>query len=131
MGKEKITIEYQLAATKPAIAWSMISTAAGLQKWLADEVKDNGDTMTFTWGVTPAESKTITSDVVARKKNRYIRLHWQEDEAGTYWEMKLEESELTGQFVLVVTDFADADDLDFLHGLWNDNIDRLHRATGL
>lgn len=102
-----------------------------MQKWLADEVKDNGDTMTFTWGVTPAESKTITSDVVARKKNRYIRLHWQEDEPGTYWEMKLEESELTGQFVLVVTDFADADDLDFLHGLWNDNIDRLHRATGL
>ena len=42
----KLTIEYPLSTKSPKIVWDMISNAAGLQKWLADKVTEENDTMT-------------------------------------------------------------------------------------
>lgn len=132
MGREKITIEYPLSARSPGIAWGLISTAAGLQKWIADHVEEDGATMTFTWGEPWTQRDTKTSQVIEKEKNHYIRMKWdyiEEDYA--YWEMRIEKSEVTGHLVLVITDYAPADDLDYLRGLWNGNLERLHRASGL
>jgi hypothetical protein len=32
---------------------------------------------------------------------------------------------------MLITDYADADDIDDLRGIWDDNLDRLHRVSGL
>ena len=45
--------------------------------------------------------------------------------------MKIEIGEITNDCVLVITDFAEADDLDSLRELWDDNMESLHQATGL
>lgn len=132
MGRQKITIEYPLSARSPGIVWGLISTAAGLQKWIADYVSEDGSTMTFTWGEAWTQKDIKTSQVIRKEKNHYIRLKWdyiEEDYA--YWEMRIERSEVTGHLVLVITDFGPADDLDYLRDLWNGNLDRLHRVSGL
>lgn len=132
MERKKVTIEYPLAAKSPAIVWKMISSAAGLQKWMADSVSDNGSTMTFTWGELWSGQDVRVSRVIDRRKFSYIRLKWDADHSdGEYWEMRLEESECTGSLALLITDFADADEEDSLRGLWSGNLDRLHRASGL
>ena len=68
-------------------------------------------------------------------KYDHIRLRWEDDEeAGdedSYWEMRIEKSELTNHLNLLITDFADDDDVDGLRILWESNLDRLHRASGL
>ena len=48
-----------------------------------------------------------------------------------YWEMRIGQSDLTGHLNLLITDFAEDDDADGLKILWESNLDRLHRASGL
>lgn len=133
MGREKITVEYPLSARTPGIVWNLISTVAGLQKWIANYVTEQPDgTLSFTWGEAWTEQDTKSACVLEKKKNKFIRLKWdyiEEDYA--YWEMRIEKSEISGHFTLVITDFAYADDLDYLRDLWNANLERLHRVSGL
>ena len=132
MERKKVTIEYPLAAKSPAIVWRLISSAAGLQKWMADRVSDDGATMTFTWGELWTGQDERVSHVIDRRKFSHIRLKWDADHGeGEYWEMRLEESELTGNLALLITDFADADEEDSLRGLWSGSLNRLHRVSGL
>ena len=128
----KITIEYPLMTKSPGIVWSLISNAAGLQKWIANYVTEDGPHMTFTWGEAWTEQDTHTSLILEKKKNQYIRMKWdyiEEDYA--YWEMRIEQSEMTGNLNLVITDYAYPDDTDYLHDLWDDNLSRLHQISGL
>ena len=52
-------------------------------------------------------------------------------DSDSYWEMKMFHSEIAGNYHLLVTDFADDDDVEGLEQLWNQNIDCLHRITGM
>ena len=44
--------------------------------------------------------------------------------------MRIGQSELTEELCLQVTDYAPAEDLDDLHELWDDNLERLHQSSG-
>lgn len=133
MGKQKITIEYPLSTKSPTIVWSMISDAAGLQKWIADYVEEADGKMLFKWGEVWTEQDAKTSVIISREKNMFIRMRWDapEYDESTYWEMRIDKSDLTGHLNLVITDFADHNDVDYLKNLWNDNLNRLHNASGL
>jgi hypothetical protein len=54
-----------------------------------------------------------------------------EGDVGYVAEMRIEKSDLTHHLNLLITDFADDDDVDGLKILWESNLDRLHRASGL
>ena len=45
--------------------------------------------------------------------------------------MRIGKSELTHHLNLLITDFAEDDDVEGLKILWESNLDRLHRASGL
>ena len=131
---QKLTIEYPLATQSPKIVWDMISNAHGLQKWLADVVTEDDETMTFTWGHPWTERDTKTSRVIDIEKYDHIRLLWDYHEGtpDAYWEMRIGKSDLTGQLNLLITDFAEDDDEEAdLRGLWDANLERLHRVSGL
>jgi hypothetical protein len=111
----------------------MISNAAGLQKWLADQVVEAEDSMTFTWGHPWTERDTKTSRILEKEKMNYIRMLWDyhEDTPEAYWEIRIAESDLTGMLSLLITDFAaDDDEEEDLRGIWDDNFERLHRVSG-
>ncbi len=74
---QKLTIEYPLATDSPKIIWDMISNAAGMQKWLADEgTEEDNETMTFTWGQPWTERDTKKSRILNIEKVGHIRLMW-------------------------------------------------------
>ena len=133
---QKITIEYPLSTRSPKIVWDMISNAAGLQKWLADKGVEEagGDMMTFTWGQPWTERDTKQSRILDMKQFNYIRMLWDyhEDTPEAYWEMRIEQSDVTGLLSLLITDFASDDEEESdLRGIWDDNLERLHRVSGL
>ena len=132
---QKLTIEYPLSTNSPKIVWDMISNAAGMQKWLADKVIESDDnTMTFTWGHPWTERDTKQSRILDVEKFDHIRMIWDyhEDTPEAYWEIRIEQSDLTGKLNLLITDFAsDDDEEEDLRGIWDDNLERLHRVTGL
>ncbi len=133
MERVKISIEYPLATKSLAIAWSMIGEASGLQKWMADYVSEEKDgVLVFKWGEPWTAQDERTSKVIRAVKNHYIKLRWEDDnEPGEYWELRLEKTELTGELTLVITDFADADDVDNMYKIWDDNLERLHNVSGM
>lgn len=132
MDMEKLTVEYELATRTPSIIWSMISTDAGLQKWMADEVHENGGVMTFTWGDTWRQHDIRTAKIVEREKNSRIKMKWDYiDDDNAYLEIRIEKSEITGLLHLVITDYSEPDDMEDLRNLWNDNLVKLHNASGL
>ena len=131
---QKLTLEYPLSTKSTRLVWDMISNAAGLQKWLADQVVEDEESMTFTWGHPWTERDTKTSRILEKEKMNYIRMLWDyhEDTPDAYWEMKIMESDLTGMLSLLITDFAaDEDEENDLRDLWDDNLNRLRHSTGL
>ena len=132
MESNKISIERELRSKSANIIWSLMSTPEGLAKWLADEVTRDGDTLTFTWGNTWSHHETRTAAVIDRKDYEYIRLRWSEDEyRDTYLELRMEKSDITGDYILVITDYAPDGDTATLEDIWDANMDALHRSTGL
>jgi len=134
MGKQRIDIEYPLATKSPTIIWELISTAHGLERWLADSVTEEDGVFTFTWGEPWTQQDVRQAQLIEYVKFDYIKLKWDEDlddEEDIFWEMRIAKSELTNHQSLLITDFADDDDIDGLNILWDSNLDRLHRASGL
>ncbi|MCR4583772.1 MAG: SRPBCC domain-containing protein [Prevotella sp.] len=129
---KKLEIEYPLATNSPTIIWELISSAHGLERWLADHVTEEDGLFTIIWGEPWTQQDIREARVIECVKNERIRLKWQDDDDdSTYWEMRIEQTELTGQQHLLITDFAEDGDFDGLQLLWDDNLNRLHRASGL
>ncbi len=132
MGKQRLDIEYPLTTKSPNIVWEQISSAHGLERWLADHVTESDNVYTFVWGEEWTQQDIRTAQLLEYEKFNHIRLKWDtDDEDDTFWEMRIEKSELTGLLNLLITDFAEDDDIDGLKILWESNLDRLHRASGL
>lgn len=128
MKKEKIHIEQLLNATSRNIIWSTISTPIGLEGWFADRIKVTDKIFTFTWG----KSEIREAEIIAIRANSFIRFHWlDDDDEKTYFELKMNYNELTGDYVLEITDFADPEELDDQKELWNSQIETLKRSSGM
>ena len=132
MRNNKVSIERELNSKSANIIWSLMSTPEGLSKWIADEVTRDGDEMVFTWGNEWSHHETRTAVVLETKKLDYIRLRWSEAEyADTFLELRMDKSDITGDYILVVTDFAPDGDTDTLEDIWAANMETLRRSTGL
>jgi len=133
MKKEKITIERTLHSRSPRIIWNVISTADGLARWIADDVRDDGNGgLTFRWGEVWRHHEIRAAHWGERMKNDFVRWHWDDDEdEDAYIELRLNKSDVTNDYLLHITDFASPDEVEGLIGLWEDNLERLHRNTGI
>ena len=132
MGKQKIDIEYPLTTESPNIIWDIISSAHGLERWLADHVAEEEGVYTFTWGEPWTQQDIRRAQLIEYVKYDHIRLQWEEEDDDTYWEMRIEKSPVTGHLNLLITDYAADDDEEAdLRGLWDANLERLHRVSGL
>lgn len=132
MNKQRFTIERPLNSRSVKIIWQAISTAEGLSKWLADEVRDEQGSLSFLWGEPWRHQEIRRANVVKRDKYHEFAFRWQdEQDEQAVISLKIDKSDITGDFVLTITDFAPLDEHDTLQTLWEDNLERLHRSTGL
>jgi uncharacterized protein YndB with AHSA1/START domain len=132
MHKNILKKDYPLSAKSPKLVWDLISNAAGLQKWIADVVKQEGDELTFTWGHPLTDRDTKVSKLLELVENSHIKMKWdyQEDDPDAYWEMRIEKNEFTGNLTFLVTDYADPEDINDLSDICDANMERFHRITG-
>lgn len=131
MGKHKIFREYGLKSSSANILWSLISTSSGLQQWIADKVTNEGDMFSFTWGDPDGECETRTAQATVSKKKFLIRFQWTDESDGAYWELHIVKSDLTNDYHLEVTDYAEDGEEDYINDIWEQNLYNLHRNTGV
>jgi len=124
--KQKLELEYTINSS-PKVLFNRLSTAGGLSEWFADNVNVKGETFTFIWG----ESEQI-AELILKKDNKYVRFSWiDEKEEKIYFEFKVNIHELTGDVALLITDFAEEDELEDTIELWNTQIAKLKHVLGL
>lgn len=128
MQKVKIQLEYMLKAGSGNIVWSIISTPSGLETWFADKVTANDKTFTFRWGKT----ETREAELINYRTNNFIRFHWLDDEnRKSYFEIRIVYNELTEDLMLAITDWAEPDEIEDVKDLWNSDIEKMKRVSGL
>jgi hypothetical protein len=131
--KKQIRIEQPLKCRSHSIIWPLLSTDSGLQKWIADEVTQEGNRLSFTWGEPWGAHETRTATMAEQVRGRCVRFIWDDEPSAddNYWELAIERSDVTGDYVLIITDHALPEDVDALNDIWEQNLDQLHHSTGL
>ena len=128
MGKEKIKMEYMLKGGTEGIVWSIISTPSGLETWFADKVTTKEKTYTFHWGKTEKR----VAELIQCRTESHIRFHWADDEdRKSYFELRLVYNELTEDLMLEVTDWAEPGEAEEVKDLWDSDIEKMKRVSGL
>jgi len=132
MKKQRLHIERELHSSSAPIIWDLISTAHGLSRWLADDIQEQDNTLIFTWGNPYDHHETRTATVIERSKFSVFRMRWNDDtDEDIFMELRMDKNDLTNDYILSITDFATAEDIDALSDIWEDNLIRLHHSSGL
>lgn len=122
--KNKVVLEYVLSSQSVSMIWDAIATAPGLTSWFADDVTADGKDFSFTWG----KNESRVAELINCRQNTYVRFHWLDEEPGTYFEMRILKNELTSNYSLEITDFADSEDEGDVRSLWDSSMDALKRC---
>ena len=125
--KVKYELEFQIHAST-SMLYNYISTPSGLSEWFADNVNSRGELFTFIWDDSEEKAKLISKRTGERIKFRWL------DEDGNdseyFFEIKIEEDEITKDVSIVVIDFAEEDELEESKLLWENQISDLKHVIG-
>ena len=125
--KEKFEMEFVIHAS-PSLLYQYISTPSGLSEWFADNVNSRGELFTFIWDGSEEQAKLLS-----KKSNERIKFRWLEDDedgAAFFFEMRIQVDEITKDVSLMVTDFAEDDEVEEAKMLWDNQISSLKQVLG-
>jgi uncharacterized protein YndB with AHSA1/START domain len=125
MAKKKFQLEFTLN-TSPKLLYSRLSTPSGLSEWFADNVQLDGKNFVFFW-----DNSEQIAKLLMKKANEYIRFQWIDEDSDTFFEFRITKDELTGDVALIISDFADEDEIEDATDLWESQVNDLRRAIGL
>ena len=125
MDKIKFEIEIPIHAS-PSMLYQYFATPSGLEEWFADRVNSRGKLITFMWDDSEEEATIIT-----RKNEDRARYKWTESgDDESYFEFKIQVDELTKDVSVIITDFAEEDEVEEARMLWENQIDELKHRIG-
>lgn len=125
--KKSFSIEYDFHASKQML-FQYLSTPSGLGEWFADNVNSRGENFTFIWDDAEEYAKMLH-----KKNNERVRFQWENDEEEGnpyYFEFKIQVDDLTNDVSLIITDFAEEDELEESKMLWDNLISSLKQILG-
>ena len=126
---DKIKYELEIEVNSSTkVLYTMISTPSGLSEWFADDVNIKDDVFTFFWDGSSEEAKLLS-----KLKGESIKFQWLEDVEEvekTYFEIAIKIDELTNDVAIVITDFAEEDEIEEAQQLWENQINDLKKVIG-
>lgn len=123
--KVKYVLEFPIQAS-PSLLYNYISTPSGLSEWYADNVNSRGELFTFIWEGSEEQAK-----MVSKKSGERVRFRWNEDEESNYYfEIKIQVDDITKDVSLLITDFAQEDEIDEGKMLWENMVGNLKQVLG-
>jgi uncharacterized protein YndB with AHSA1/START domain len=127
MSKIQFEIEFVIQAS-PQLLYQYMHTPSGLSEWFADNVNARTEKYTFFWDDSEEEALLLK-----KKANEFVRFRWlndEEDQDDCYFEMRIVVDEITKDVSVVVTDFADDDEVEETKMLWESQIGDLKKVLG-
>src|SRR5210317_1545243 len=120
--KIKFELEFPIQAS-PQLLYQYISTPSGLSEWFSDNVNSRGELFTFIWDGSEEKAKLLN-----KKSGERVKFRWigdEEDGQTYYFEIRIQVDEITKDVSLMVTDFAEKDEVDESKMLWTNQISDL------
>ena len=125
MDRVQINLEYLFRAS-PTILYQFLTTPECLIRWFCDEVNIQGNTFTFGWGGFEEEAQLV-EDI----EDERVRFKWEHaDHDEEFLEFRISQAPITGETILELTDFCDADEVDDQKHLWEKQMAQLQKETG-
>lgn len=123
--KVKYELEFVIKSSA-SLLFKYLATPSGLSEWFADNVNSRGELFTFIWDDTEEQARLLT-----QKRDQFIKYKWLEDEdESSYFEFRIEIDAITKDVALLITDFADEDEVEESKLLWESQIDQLQGLIG-
>lgn len=127
--EEKIKYEMEFPIkVSPTLLYQYLSTPSGLSEWYADNVNSRGEFFSFIW-----EGSEEKAKLLSKKSPERIKFRWMEDEEDGldyYFELRIQVDEITQDVSLIVTDFAEEDEIEEGKMLWDNMISDLKQILG-
>ncbi len=127
MEKEKFQSEIPINSSK-GVLFNIFRTPSGLSEWFCDDVNIKKDVHIFIWDGSEESARLIT-----KKRDEFAKFRWLEDEEegiNSFFEFRIKIDDITGDTALVITDFAEEDEIDDAKELWAAQVDRLKQVLG-
>ena len=127
MEKVKFQVEFPVNSSK-GVLFNAFSTPSGLSEWFCDDVNIKKDVHVFLWDGSKESARMLT-----KKREEFVKFRWIEDEEdgiNSFFEFRIKIDDLTGDTAVVITDFAEEDEMDDAKELWAAQIDRLKQVLG-
>lgn len=122
--KMMYTLEYPIRCS-PTILYEFLSTPVGLQEWFADKVDQRDTHFYFSWN-----GSVDTAEMVEQFENSYVRYRWDYMDEDEFFEFRVEQSPVTNETILRITDFAEKTDLKDQERLWSSQVSDLKHRIG-
>ncbi|MFV8225962.1 START-like domain-containing protein [Christiangramia aquimixticola] len=123
--KTKYEMEFPIQAS-PSLLYQYISTPSGLSEWYADNVNSRGEFFTFIW-----EGSEEKAKLLSKKSDERIKFKWIDDEDTPYYfELRIQVDDITKDVSLMITDFAEEDEIDEGKMLWENMVSDLKQILG-
>lgn len=121
----KFELEFPIQAS-PQMLFQYFATPSGLSEWFADNVNSRGIIYTFIWDGAEEKAK-----VLQERTNEKIKFTWLEEEnEKIYFEFRIQVDELTNDVSLIITDFAEEDEVEESKMFWENQIEELKHTIG-
>lgn len=126
MSKNRImySLEFPIRCS-PAILYEFLATPVGLSEWFADRVDQKDTAFRFSWN--GAEDIAFQIDAL---ENEYVRYRWDYYAPDEFFEFRIEQSPVTNETILTITDFADKIDIKDAEDLWESQVHELKHRIG-
>lgn len=130
MGKHLFEADFEINASKKML-YPYISSASGMSQWFADDVTiDEDKVFNFIW-----DEEDHKARMVSHRTNNYVKFEFVADteedaEDPAFFELRLEENDLTQTVFLKITDYSEMDDTEELYDLWEGLVDSLKDIVG-
>ncbi len=118
------TLEFPIRCS-PAILYSFLATPVGLQEWFADKVDQRESTIYFTWN-----GSTDEAQVVEKVENELVVYRWDHYTDDEFFEFRIDQSDVTSETILRITDFAEKGEQKDQEQLWISQINELKHRLG-
>ena len=123
--KLKFEREFPIHAS-PHMLYQYFGTPSGLSEWFADNVNSRGEIFTFIWDGSEEKAK-----VLQERPDEKIKFKWLDGEDDkSFFEFRIEVDEITKDVSLIVTDFAEEDEIEESKMFWENQIDELKHTIG-
>ncbi|MCC2544903.1 ATPase [Hymenobacter sp. BT175] len=128
--KHRFTVEYPVNAS-PKILYPYLASASGLSQWFCQDVRlDEDHRFNFIW-----DNQSHFAEVSSHRTNRSVRFVFLDANKrsvsdANYLDFTIEESQLTQEVYLKVTDYSEETDDIELQEMWDSLIVRLRELMG-